>query len=661
MKNRSQYLLDKYYDIDNDVQANFRQLSANKFAKGTIEYADNMLFLMRCELLKGMYHFISEHFKEVLDIYTKESDLAGEFFVLTTYGISCRDNENITEATRTLNKAYNLSYKLDDYNLILWGLINFICLDKYLNSAEKLLKIFDDVKKYLQYVTNQKIIGAYHLNYGYMLFSNGHIEDAIEHYQLALEAYSNYYSNEKASNILAVHSNLAELHLRLKDYQKAIAIYEDLYEVAESVEDNSIAYDCLTGLVESYQQLEDYKNAFKYLQLKNEKISLFKNHSTKVNSQKLNDYLSTELDESKSNVILANLELKRKTLELDENIKHLYLIAEIGKKITLAYNEDELFKLMIDTIYDNLEYDLMGLFIIDQKQSIIHADYIAHKNIIKPYSKQITFDSPRDFSAYCIRENTDILVDDLRGQYSDYITIDKSEVGENEEGCRIYCRLLEGNEIIGIFTIQSHKKGIYDDRLFQTIKSISSYVAVALSNINKTKLLEEKTQKLEELSYCDVVTGLKNRRAFTEYIDALQKDHDSYQSIALVLADMNHLKLINDNLGHLEGDKYLSEIAKILVETNNDYHIYRLSGDEFGVLILNTSEDEVIRYVAQIKETCQSRNYQPYPLSLAIGYDYCQTLDEHKIFSTAEKNMYDDKERYYQGSDIEKRRERAVF
>ncbi len=655
MKNRNQYLLNKYYDIDNDVQGNFERLSANRFPKDSIEYADNTLFLMRCELLKGMYRFTSEHFSEVLDIYSKKEDLTGQFFTLTTYGLSCRDNENIIEATRILNRAYGIGYKLNNCDLILCGLVNFICLDKSLNSAEELLKVFHDVEEYLQYATSRKIIGAYHLNYGYMLFSNGYMDEAKEHYYLALDAYSKYYSNKQASNILAVHSNLAELHLALKDYQQAIAIYEDLYQVAESVEDNSIAYDCLIGLVEAYQQLSDYKNAFKYLQLVNEKISLFKTHSSKLNSKKLNEYLSIELDESKNSVILANLELTKKTLELDENIKQLYLIAKVGKKITLAHNEDDLFKLMIDTIYGNLEYDMMGLFIINPQEAVINANHVTYKNNIKPYSKQIKFDSRNNFSAYCVRENTDILIDDLKNQYSNYISIDESEVGNYERGCRIYCRLLDDNEIIGIFTIQSDNKGVYDDRLFQTIKSISSYIAIALSNINKTKLLEEKSQKLEELSYCDVLTGLNNRRAFVEYSESLQQNPDSYHSISLVLADMNHLKLINDNLSHLEGDKYLLEIANILVEMSNNYRIYRLSGDEFGVLILNASESEVIQYIAKVKEECHAKNYQPYPLSLAIGYDYCHTLDEHKLFSNAEKNMYADKEKYYQEANFKKR------
>ncbi len=662
MKNRNQYLLKKYYDIDNDIKRNFEQLSRNQFPKGTIEYADNTLFLMRCELLQGVYQFISEHFNEILDIYKEHADLTGQFFVLTTYGISCRDNENITEATRILNKAYHISYQLDDYDLIVYGLINFICLDQSLNNLKNLLEIFNDVADYLPYVTNDKIIGAYHLNYGYMLFTNGYIEKAIEHYQLALEAYSKFYTNKQASNILAISSNLAELYLEEQDYQKAIDIYTETYEIANKVNDNSIAYDCLTGLIKTYQHFDDYKNAFKYLQLQNNIISSFKNYSRKSNSEKLFEYLSTELDESKDNVILANLELKKKTLELDKNIKQLHLIAEVGKKITLAKNINDLFDLMINTMYGHLDYDTMGLFIVDAKNSVIHGNHIAHKNQIAPYSNKISYDDKSQFSTYCIRENKDIFTSDLRNEYKNYIDIDPSKVTEEDEGCRIYCRLLEDKEIIGIFTIQIDKKGVYDEQLFQTMKSISAYVAIALSNINKTRLLEEKTKRLEELSYYDALTGLKNRRAFIEDNALVQDNPDNYQNIFLILADMNHLKLINDNFGHLEGDRYLAEIAKVLqaIAEGYNYHIYRISGDEFGVVILNGTEEEVIDYIAKVKQTCHDKNYQPYPLSLAIGYAHCHTLHENKLFSEAEKQMYLDKERYYDGSDFERRERHSI-
>ncbi len=656
MENRYQYLLNAYYCIDNDIKANYtkykKELKSHK--NNTVKYADTLLFLIRCKLIMGKYQLINENINTLLDIYTKHNDLCGQFFTLTTYGISCRDCMDTTKANKVFHKAHKISYEINDPNYILIAIINYACMELKKNMTKKLIKIFEDAQKYVKKIDNQKIIGAYYINYGYVQFLDGNIKKAQEYNTLALRAYENFYSNKNAPNILAVKSNQAEIYSSLKEYEKAIEMYKEVYATALETNDNSIAYDCLRGLVGAYEKSKNYEQAFKYLKLVDEKLSsLLQNVSDNDSFSILNQYLSHELEESKEQVLLTNQKIKQKSLELEENLKQLNLISTIGKKITSITEESILFETVVDILYANLKIDVAGMILVDEENRKIHLKYFVENNEKMKKTFIISVDDEYSLSAYCVRENKDLFINNVKNEYTQYIQnyglTTNLEKTKDLNGSVIFCRLLSNNKIIGILTIQSYEINAFNDRTLETIHSISSYVAIALSNSNKNKLLAE-------LSHYDSLTGLQNRRSFREFDSKLSTMN--YHSIALIIADMNHLKLINDHVSHLEGDRYLKELSTILQSLDNDGSHYRIGGDEFAIIILDSNENDIIEYIDKIKNTCKKTQLSSYPLSVAIGYSYrdFKETDLYKLFIEAETNMYTDKENYYLENNLEKRR-----
>jgi len=99
-----------------------------------------------------------------------------------------------------------------------------------------------------------------------------------------------------------------------------------------------------------------------------------------------------------------------------------------------------------------------------------------------------------------------------------------------------------------------------------------------------TKQLEQ-DKELFRLAYYDKITHLKNRNYFEKDIDFLIK----YQvPFALFLLDLNHFRIINDNLGHTLGDEVLNQFSiqlKACLSLTNEADIYRLSGDDFAIIL----------------------------------------------------------------------------
>ena len=147
----------------------------------------------------------------------------------------------------------------------------------------------------------------------------------------------------------------------------------------------------------------------------------------------------------------------------------------------------------------------------------------------------------------------------------------------------------------------------------------------------------------------DVLTGLFNRATYFDDFAKLSKD-----ITGIVQLDMNGLKYLNDNLGHLEGDKGLKTIAKAI--SNNvtrKMYAYRLGGDEFIVLAVNESEEKIMNFISSFKKELEGTNY-----FCSIGYAYkneeCNDID--KMLKLSEERMYIDKAEFYKTAKIERRK-----
>ena len=147
----------------------------------------------------------------------------------------------------------------------------------------------------------------------------------------------------------------------------------------------------------------------------------------------------------------------------------------------------------------------------------------------------------------------------------------------------------------------------------------------------------------KELSCTDVLTGLKNRNAFT----LAQQELKVNGRTCLVVADLNGLKQINDSLGHRQGDEAIRRAAQAVQQAFSGLgECYRIGGDEFVVLCQGTDEQTVQRAIAALRQSCgQEHPLGPGGHCLACGYAFGgggRTTPE-ALFDAADAMMYADK------------------
>ena len=171
----------------------------------------------------------------------------------------------------------------------------------------------------------------------------------------------------------------------------------------------------------------------------------------------------------------------------------------------------------------------------------------------------------------------------------------------------------------------------------ETLELSAFFVASEIANY---QLLS----KLDFLSHMDLLTGLMNRNSMNNRVSQFLDGEVPHKSLAIVFADLNGLKPVNDNKGHDAGDTLLRNAAWLLKETFADGEIYRAGGDEFLIIELDKSKEELEAKVEKLRE----KSKIPGNISFSLGLHYYKDGgDIRTAMHLADVQMYEDKKLYY--------------
>lgn len=164
-----------------------------------------------------------------------------------------------------------------------------------------------------------------------------------------------------------------------------------------------------------------------------------------------------------------------------------------------------------------------------------------------------------------------------------------------------------------------------NNRLFNFIMSNLLYIVIGalivgfiVYTIIKKSLYVKKIKKEDRLYYFDAMTNLKNRNYLNDNID-FWSSTKVYPS-AMIVIDINKLKLLNDRKGHEAGDNQIKAVANVLIKTQRDNsEIMRTDGDEFMIYLVGYDEKKIGSYIHKLnRELLSSLPHKDYGVS--IGY-----------------------------------------
>jgi len=184
-------------------------------------------------------------------------------------------------------------------------------------------------------------------------------------------------------------------------------------------------------------------------------------------------------------------------------------------------------------------------------------------------------------------------------------------------------------------------------------QSIQNHQAVIL---HASKQLRQANKKLETASITDALTQLYNRRYFNlVYNRELTRCIREGKSFAFMMLDIDYFKGYNDFYGHLEGDTALKAVADSMTQTlkrPGDY-IFRLGGEEFGILIVNINDEKAHHMADKIRKNIQDLEIEHQHsevatmLTISVGLVVLtpdRDIDSESILKQADHNLYEAKD-----------------
>jgi len=149
------------------------------------------------------------------------------------------------------------------------------------------------------------------------------------------------------------------------------------------------------------------------------------------------------------------------------------------------------------------------------------------------------------------------------------------------------------------------------------------------------------------ISLYDELTGLHHRKAFYKYFKELANQCDRMGMILSIgFIDLDDFKQINDNYGHVVGDKILNKVGKILRQQTRSYDkAFRWGGEEFVVISLNKSSEKAANFYERLHKKLRFK-YDSIKVTVSMGVvSYSKGDKAEELIIAADKGMYIAKEK----------------
>ena len=193
----------------------------------------------------------------------------------------------------------------------------------------------------------------------------------------------------------------------------------------------------------------------------------------------------------------------------------------------------------------------------------------------------------------------------------------------------------------------------YRARLFETVATLLIIFVLLYDVFRLYRDSHLKYQQSYQNSIRDPLTRLYNRSYFYESLNQALDIAKASRPVSVIVSDLDRFKRINDNYGHLQGDKVLQFVAHLLMDSVRPQDIAaRIGGEEFVLMLANTSSEEAYKVAERIRlnlsgfDKASSEGQLPEPITISMGIFTATSsgITAEECVESADKAMYEAKE-----------------
>ncbi len=284
--------------------------------------------------------------------------------------------------------------------------------------------------------------------------------------------------------------------------------------------------------------------------------------------------------------------------ELKRQVERLSLFHEVGKTLASTLDLQKILQTIMEKISDFLQPDTWSLLMLDENTQELYFEIAIGAGANK--LKDVRLKVGEGIAGWVAAKAEPVLVEDVR---KDQRFSSKFDELTRVETRSVVCVPIKGREkVLGVIElINCLGRESFRPEDIPILKNLADYAAIALENARYV-------QRIHELTITDDCTALYNARHLHFVLDAeIYRSNRYNYEFSVIFIDLDHFKQVNDTFGHLVGSKLLWMIGDLIKGHLRliDY-AFRYGGDEFVVLLPQTSKENALMVVRRIRDLLNS-------------------------------------------------------
>jgi diguanylate cyclase (GGDEF)-like protein len=208
-----------------------------------------------------------------------------------------------------------------------------------------------------------------------------------------------------------------------------------------------------------------------------------------------------------------------------------------------------------------------------------------------------------------------------------------------ESASRLSIPLVSFGQTLGVLTLDSSRPNAFRESELSSLESVADICATSIQNAHYV-------ERVKQLAYLDGLTGIFNRRFFeVRIIEEIERARRYGTGMAVIMADIDQFKPLNDEFGHLLGDEVLRQVSSLFHQQLRKMDVVcRYGGEEFAILLSQTGAQHAVGVAEKLRRMVENWQFPGVPRTVTISAgvaafnDHGTTRDE--LVRAADTGLY---------------------